>query len=836
MLPPPHPPHLPPMMPPMPPYGPGLVPLPGCVPPWGGGPMSFQMQTQMLSRLAQGHHPYPYPPWAGRGGAVPFGVPYGGVPPLGAASQPWHPPTALPPQFNPAVPPPGYGVEPRKEDPHRATVDGVLAVIVKELKAIMKRDLSRKMVEGVAFRTFDEWWDRKELSAKVKRKEPPDPASTGDSKRVRPSTPVDEDLGDEASRKDGEGGESRHRRSRPLDLDSEGEEEESSSGKEEEEEPGGSDRLSCGKGRVEGVPLDRKGRRGKARRGEESGGRGTMELEAGVPGFKLHTLEDVGYPRPVTPTGSLSDSEPDLRSKGGVEEDVGRPRTPGREEDTLTSSRTLPPALTPLPLSLPTTDPTQSLLPRGASLTSRRPTEDEVPPTPGLGKLEGVPITPGGDGPPVGLTLTLVSPHVPPSPHLPTQSPVLSAGVPRTPGCDFTFTPTFPDPTHQPPNALSLPLLRKGSADGAEERLHFKEPPPSGTFSTHISSSLTDSTFAPPVHSPPTKRKAGRPKKTPPSVGTADFHQPIRDSLEAVPAPDPSTVSLDFREELLGPEVAGGRGFLPLRELENVLPQDERKGAEPVAQEEGRKPARRPRRGWEELLLSMHSPVSSPPRPQFGSRSEFEEMTILYDIWNEGVDEEDVKFLKITYDKMLQEDGDNDWLNDTLWYCCDILDSLSPTCIPWVKRKRREDGMRDHMTGCARSEGYYKIDKKDKLKYLNSSRALSEDMPGDTQGMSIPAQPQASTRAGSERRSEQRRLLSNFSCDSDLLKFNHLKPNCYAKVITVESQKKIVIYSRQPINVNEEITYDYKFPIEDEKIPCLCGAENCRGLLQLREV
>lgn len=44
-----------------------------------------------------------------------------------------------------------------------------------------------------------------------------------------------------------------------------------------------------------------------------------------------------------------------------------------------------------------------------------------------------------------------------------------------------------------------------------------------------------------------------------------------------------------------------------------------------------------------------------------------------------------------------------------------------------------------------------------------------------SQGKSIPAQPQVSTRAGSERRSEQRRLLSSFSCDSDLLKFNQLK-------------------------------------------------------------
>ena len=56
---------------------------------------------------------------------------------------------------------------PRQEDPHKATVDGVLLVVLKELKAIMKRDLNRKMVEVVAFRAFDEWWDKKERMAKV---------------------------------------------------------------------------------------------------------------------------------------------------------------------------------------------------------------------------------------------------------------------------------------------------------------------------------------------------------------------------------------------------------------------------------------------------------------------------------------------------------------------------------------------------------------------------------------------------------------------------------------------------------------------------------------------
>ena len=59
----------------------------------------------------------------------------------------------------------------------------------------------------------------------------------------------------------------------------------------------------------------------------------------------------------------------------------------------------------------------------------------------------------------------------------------------------------------------------------------------------------------------------------------------------------------------------------------------------------------------------------------------------------------------------------------------------------------------------------------------------------------------------------------------------NLQPNCYAKIVTVENNKKIVIYSKRDIQINEEITYDYKFPIEEEKIPCLCGAPQCRGTL-----
>ncbi|KAI8907729.1 hypothetical protein DFJ77DRAFT_434430 [Powellomyces hirtus] len=61
---------------------------------------------------------------------------------------------------------------------------------------------------------------------------------------------------------------------------------------------------------------------------------------------------------------------------------------------------------------------------------------------------------------------------------------------------------------------------------------------------------------------------------------------------------------------------------------------------------------------------------------------------------------------------------------------------------------------------------------------------------------------------------------------------NHnCEPNCSAKVITVAGKRRIVIYAHRDIQEEEEITYDYQFPIEDEKIPCLCGAPGCRGTL-----
>lgn len=49
-------------------------------------------------------------------------------------------------------------------------------------------------------------------------------------------------------------------------------------------------------------------------------------------------------------------------------------------------------------------------------------------------------------------------------------------------------------------------------------------------------------------------------------------------------------------------------------------------------------------------------------------------------------------------------------------------------------------------------------------------------------------------------------------------------PNCTAKIITINGEKKIVIYAKTTIEPGAEITYDYHFPIENEKIVCLCGS------------
>lgn len=59
-------------------------------------------------------------------------------------------------------------------------------------------------------------------------------------------------------------------------------------------------------------------------------------------------------------------------------------------------------------------------------------------------------------------------------------------------------------------------------------------------------------------------------------------------------------------------------------------------------------------------------------------------------------------------------------------------------------------------------------------------------------------------------------------------------PNCNAKILTLNGEKRIVLFAKTAIRAGEELTYDYKFQSsadDEDAIPCLCGSPGCRRFL-----
>jgi histone-lysine N-methyltransferase SETD1 len=44
----------------------------------------------------------------------------------------------------------------------------------------------------------------------------------------------------------------------------------------------------------------------------------------------------------------------------------------------------------------------------------------------------------------------------------------------------------------------------------------------------------------------------------------------------------------------------------------------------------------------------------------------------------------------------------------------------------------------------------------------------------------------------------------------------------------------ILYFSRRRINAGEELFLDYRFTKQGTKVPCLCGAANCRGTINVK--
>ncbi len=51
--------------------------------------------------------------------------------------------------------------------------------------------------------------------------------------------------------------------------------------------------------------------------------------------------------------------------------------------------------------------------------------------------------------------------------------------------------------------------------------------------------------------------------------------------------------------------------------------------------------------------------------------------------------------------------------------------------------------------------------------------------------------------------------------------------------VDFDGESHVVFYTKSDIRAGQELTFDYRFKAEEdsEKVPCYCGAPNCKGFL-----
>lgn len=109
---------------------------------------------------------------------------------------------------------------------------------------------------------------------------------------------------------------------------------------------------------------------------------------------------------------------------------------------------------------------------------------------------------------------------------------------------------------------------------------------------------------------------------------------------------------------------------------------------------------------YEKLPRKYHEPVKT-----YSERDLMTEMGVLYEFLTKGIDAEDVEYLRRSYEALLADDNQGYWLNDTHWV------DHPATDIPSPPKRRKRDELRLHSTGSARTEGYYKVDMREKAKH-----------------------------------------------------------------------------------------------------------------------
>lgn len=161
------------------------------------------------------------------------------------------------------------------------------------------------------------------------------------------------------------------------------------------------------------------------------------------------------------------------------------------------------------------------------------------------------------------------------------------------------------------------------------------------------------------------------------------------------------------------------------------------------------------------------------PEQRYEERSPQEKAMIMYEFLTRGIDAEDIEYLRRSYEYLLQDDKNSCWLNATHWkeHCVTDRSMLPPP----NKKRKKDDELHKHASGCARAEGFYKVDIRDKMrfKYHQGRPQTGDETEIELQAKAVSKMQMASREA----RSNQRRLLNAFgaSTESELLKFNQLK-------------------------------------------------------------
>ena len=56
--------------------------------------------------------------------------------------------------------------------------------------------------------------------------------------------------------------------------------------------------------------------------------------------------------------------------------------------------------------------------------------------------------------------------------------------------------------------------------------------------------------------------------------------------------------------------------------------------------------------------------------------------------------------------------------------------------------------------------------------------------------------------------------------------------SCSPNLVARRERSHLYLFSRRKIRAGEELTWNYRYPIKLQRIPCQCGARGCRGTLR----